>query len=69
MVKFLLQINIFSFSRTNVFTETRNCVCIWDSKTGRILRKISESPLGAVIAQSVISRYSNKKSVKSKILI
>ena len=42
-----------------VYGEARNCVCVWSTSNGRILRKISESALGAVITQSVVTLAGN----------
>lgn len=48
---------IFSLSRDGelAVTVTRGCVGIWEIRTGRLLSKLADSPLGAVVTHAEIS--------------
>lgn len=52
-----LQIDNLSLSRDGelAVTVTRSCVGIWEIRTGRLLSKLADSPLGAVVTHAEIS--------------
>lgn len=36
-------------------TVTRDCVGIWDLQTGRLISKLADSPLGAIVTHACIT--------------
>lgn len=53
-----LQIDHISLSDDGelAVTVTRSCVGVWELKTGRILSKLADSPLGAIVTHAEITR-------------
>lgn len=36
-------------------TATRNCVGVWNLRTGKLLTKLADSPLGAIVTHALIT--------------
>lgn len=44
-------------SRTNkIITVTRSCVGVWNLRTGKMLSKLADSPLGAIVTHACVTR-------------
>ena len=39
-----------------VATATRNCIGLWDLNTGRLVSKLADSPLGAIVTHAAINK-------------
>lgn len=39
-------------------TVTRDCVGVWDLLTGRLISKLADSPLGAIVTHACITQDS-----------
>lgn len=39
-------------------TVTRDCVGVWDLLTGRLISKLADSPLGAIVTHACITQNS-----------
>lgn len=51
-----LQIDNISLSSVDLaVTVTRGCVGVWDTRSGRLLTKLADSPLGAIVTHAEIS--------------
>lgn len=37
-------------------TATRNCVGVWDLKIGKLIAKLADSPLGAIVTHALITQ-------------
>ncbi|XP_053968962.1 NACHT and WD repeat domain-containing protein 2 [Anastrepha ludens] len=51
-----LQIDNISLSEVDLgVTVTRSCVGVWDTRSGRLLAKLADSPLGAIVTHAEIT--------------
>lgn len=51
-----LQIDNISLSEVDMaVTVTRSCVGVWDSRSGRLMAKLADSPLGAIVTHAEIT--------------
>ena len=41
---------------TFVAAKTRNCICIWNTETGKIVKKIADAMLGAVVTHAALTK-------------
>lgn len=37
-------------------TATRNCVGVWDLRIGKLIAKLADSPLGAIVTHAIITQ-------------
>lgn len=57
MIK-VTMVHSLSPSRPLAVTVTRNCVGIWNLRLGKLMCKLADSPLGAIVTQAGITRES-----------
>lgn len=56
VVVILLTENYFSLSEVDLaVTVTRSCVGVWETRTGRLITKLADSPLGAIVTHAEIT--------------
>lgn len=56
--KIILMHLFFSLSQNLglAVTVTRSCVGVWDLQIGKLITKMADSPLGAIVTHAVITR-------------
>lgn len=48
--------NSLSDNLSLAVTATRNCVGVWDLRIGKLIAKLADSPLGAIVTHALITK-------------